>query len=77
MLTLNLQIKFRNAHRPKILTVNILLQIRARLREEKLEIVKIFVPKSTWKQPTKGPTNRLLRGGGGDLEKKYPASVYA
>ena len=47
MLTLNLQIKFRNAHRPKILTVNILLQIRACFREEKLEIVKIFAPKST------------------------------
>ena len=47
MLTLNLQIKFRNAHRPKILTVNILLQIRARFGEEKLEIVKIFAPKST------------------------------
>ena len=41
LLTVNLQIKFRNGYRPKILTVNKLFQMRACFGDKKLEIDKI------------------------------------
>ena len=47
------------------------------LLEVRQQGVLTLISNNNW---TKGPTIRLLRGGGGgvgDFEKKYPASAYA